>query len=663
LLQLISDTDGVAVCNKESARVHGWTYPLDDPSHTIGTELKAELPLNGTYTQCGFLKIGNLGTFFLDSIVGRAKLYFRDPVVYDLTDVRLQEKALGLTGFWGAQDSTDFRVKPTVLARQAFFDLKSDSPNPGDPNYATNHFIIDAFGPHIGTAVCPESMIGDPVPTAPDADKDGKVHGLRDCQDGDWLIDRDPDTIFIYEQFGFYSAIAPVIEAVAKHGREDLFVRLLKTLHRHWQSDKGTIQECDPAAPRTSVRSCAQDGLVRYEPLLIEIFRSDLLPALHDAVKTVKGLNVRRCTATSPSTHVCTASVDVNGLSVLAEAVRGLLDPDRAQAIGLSDRHGKTTARRNDGTENPQVTPIDLLTQALRAVDGAFGMYAAAHPADSQRQSAWRRARSQLLDQLFTVQGQGTNSSFANAAMTRIGIALIDVLRAQLLAHCPTSFAPSKDVCVWARKDITANASATLDGPLIAASIDLLEALRRDEAARTSLEAVLQYLSDPASPDSTAIANLATLHDVLPVLQNDEEMLALLHALGPALEPASVGADGKDRGGLVDAQAALLMRLVDRPLDGAGQEDCEREADPNSVLPVVLRNLTEPMIQGGRATQPPLGVIVDTIADVNRADPETSGKLAGPDYASICENVSDFLQNQERGLEQFYEIVWRATRK
>ena len=31
------------------------------------------------------------------------------------------------------------------------------------------------------------------------------------------------------------------------------------------------------------------------------------------------------------------------------------------------------------------------------------------------------------------------------------------------------------------------------------------------------------------------------------------------------------------------------------------------------------------------------------------------------DYANIADNVSDFLVNKERGLEQFYEIVRQGT--
>jgi hypothetical protein len=36
-------------------------------------------------------------------------------------------------------------------------------------------------------------------------------------------------------------------------------------------------------------------------------------------------------------------------------------------------------------------------------------------------------------------------------------------------------------------------------------------------------------------------------------------------------------------------------------------------------------------------------------------------KLQAQDYESIADNVSDFLLDQQRGLEQFYEVVRQGT--
>jgi hypothetical protein len=66
---------------------------------------------------------------------------------------------------------------------------------------------------------------------------------------------------------------------------------------------------------------------------------------------------------------------------------------------------------------------------------------------------------------------------------------------------------------------------------------------------------------------------------------------------------------------------------------------------------------------GGPKKQAPLEVIMDVIADVNRAMPDRADKLDAGDYANIADNVSDFLLNRERGLEQFYEIVRQGTKR
>jgi hypothetical protein len=80
------------------------------------------------------------------------------------------------------------------------------------------------------------------------------------------------------------------------------------------------------------------------------------------------------------------------------------------------------------------------------------------------------------------------------------------------------------------------------------------------------------------------------------------------------------------------------------------------------VLTAALGHLVTPMIgKDGQPGNTPLQMIMDVIGDVNRAAPERGDKFTPVDYASISDNVSDFLVNKERGLEQFYEIVRQGT--
>jgi len=49
------------------------------------------------------------------------------------------------------------------------------------------------------------------------------------------------------------------------------------------------------------------------------------------------------------------------------------------------------------------------------------------------------------------------------------------------------------------------------------------------------------------------------------------------------------------------------------------------------------------------------------ITDVNRASPDQTDKLKPNDYASIFDQVADFMLSPDHGLEQFYEIVRQGT--
>jgi hypothetical protein len=488
--QLIHDAHGVTTCNKEGAVVHAKGIPIAG---------SIDIPLIGTYKECEVFKIENLAKFYLDSIIGKANLYFRPNILRNgvlgigaATVATIEEssgigfKANETYGFWDATDAKTFHPRPHWLNRLVFFDLANDSPNQGDPNYTTSHFLADLQGPHIGTSACTERVIDDPVPTAPDASPDGKVHGLRDCQDGDWLQQRSARSIFAWEFLDFYKGMAPVIRAFAQHDKEDLLLDLLETVHRHWASDKGNADECK----LTDSTSCSKDGMVTYEPLLTEALATDMLSALHDLVPILDATTIKRCTATDPTTHACTRTEDANGIAVLATAARALVDPGYAASLGLKDRNGNSAGMRNDGTQNAQVTPVYLLTNALGAIDKAFDDHAKSHPDDKDRQTAWRLARSQMVDQFLAVSRTGGNASFKNAAVPKIAPLLIDVLRSQMLANCRTSYTPPYDRCAWARDQLTQKASNVVGGPIFASAMDLVDAVRKDDAARTQAEAL-----------------------------------------------------------------------------------------------------------------------------------------------------------------------------
>jgi hypothetical protein len=690
-LQAIHDTNGVTACNKQGAVVHAQGVPVfgavDIPAGPangtiISGILSAHYGSKTTFNECEVFKIDNLAVFYLDSIVGNASMYFRDdfirnggPFGIGAATVGLIEQSSGIgydannadtyngpdltkPGFWDTSGSKTFRPKPGWLDRLVFFDLANDSPTPSGPNYTTNHFLSDLQGADIGSSICPERVIPDPCAgsstcgDAIDIAPDQNVHGLRSCPDGDWLFQRDQDATFVWEDEGFFSAITPLVSAFANHGREDLFIALMEVLHEHWQSAQGaqtstgagecTLQLNPPA-------SCTKDGADSYEPLLAQIFASDMLTALHDLVKIMEGIQIPTCAAANPA---------------LANAAAALLDPDRAKAVGLKDRQGNVTAKRNDGTTNPQVTPIYLVLEALDEIDQAFAQYAQANPGDTQRQAQWRRARSQLVDQFLSVNGQNTpKQTFVDPAVPKILPVLLDAVRSQLAAHCPAG-SPS---CPWARADLTNAAAATIGGPTFAAIMDVLEAIRADTGGRTETEKLLSYLVDAASSNDALAELLGSAEDLIQVLRDDENLVPLYHVLASAAAPTTTDAQGNEHESLVDSFTALLARIAGRAYDASKNEICARELDPNGVLDVALAHLVTPMQRcdaGGQSCRPgetPLEVILDAIADVNRAAPGSPGKMAPADYANVANELSEFLLDGQRGLEQFYAIVRNGT--
>ncbi len=677
-VQALHDTNGVAACNKPGAIVHAAGIPIFNEL-SLPNDSNALVRLNygskQSFGECEIFKIDNISKFYVQALVGAANLYFRDPFLRDgflgigASTVDIIQKSSGLTGFYDPLDAKVFRPTPQWMSRLVFFDTKNDSPNPGDPNYHTNRFVKDLQEGAFGTVLCEPRDIQDPVPNAADAAPDKMIRGLRKCQPGQFFQDRDLDSTFVLENFGFQKAIAPVVKAFVNHKREDLFMVLMEIVYRHWHDDTVPPADCDLGYDANKQKTqCTKDGVVSYQPLVSEVLSSDVMLALHDITKLIAGLKIPKCTAIGPSNadpsapndHACTAVEEVDGLKFLAETTRAAVDPLRAKEVGLTDRHGNVTSRRNDGTTNPQVTPIYLILQALNAVDDQFTAYAAAHPDDADRQAKWKMARSQLVDQFFDVDGQNTpKASFKNVALAKIAPKLIDVMRSQLWAHCPDSFVPPYTPCKWAREEQASKLADTVAGPTFAAGVDLFDTVRKDEGARRELERMITYLLDSASTNEALASMLTSAADAVQAMGDDTNLLPIFKVLAVATAPSVKDAKGRVvQKSLADAQLSFLSRINGRAFDENKNEVCGRELDPNEVLQVAMSKLVTPMPgANGQLGESPLEVIMDIIADVNRASPGALDKLSGSDYGSISSNLFDFLMNKERGMEQFYEIV------
>ena len=353
--------------------------PGDPPPRTVNVCREGSAQLGSQpFQECAVFKIENLAKFYLDSIVGKATLNFRSDFLKSgilgigaaTVDLVEQSSQIGLNandtyGFWDDTSAKTFRPRPQFLNRLVFFDQTTHTSS-SDPLNMTQQFLASLNGPDIGSSVCPERTIQDPCLSSPDCqdatdiDPGGIIPGLRTCQDGDWLSQRDPDTIFVWEQFGFYQSITPLAHGVHQprarghlhHPDGDA----LPPLGRR-AGDGGRVHlSADPTAQYQRARRTASSRTSRSSSSSTP---ADILPALHDARAALQATH-------HPALHAIDASrtrarrTRLNGITVLAQRDAGAPRPEPGLAIGLVDRHGNVTGLRNDGTTNPQVTPIYL---------------------------------------------------------------------------------------------------------------------------------------------------------------------------------------------------------------------------------------------------------------------------------------------------------------
>jgi hypothetical protein len=213
-------------------------------------------------------------------------------------------------------------------------------------------------------------------------------------------------------------------------------------------------------------------------------------------------------------------------------------------------------------------------------------------------------------------------------------------------------------------------AAATIGGPFFSGAMDVLDAIRRDPAARGAQEDLLAYMADPDGQDAVgqkeALEELLTTgHDIMQLLSDDTNLVPVYRVFAAAFAAPPDHPDGRN---VVDSSTALLSRLAGHALDENGHEICSREVDPNGVIDIALAHLVTPIPMSGgdggsdQQVETPLEIIADTIADVNRASPsDTTHPLVSKDYGNISNEVNGFLTDPQRGLEQFYAIVRNAT--
>jgi len=665
ILQIIHDVNGVNACNKEGAKVKalGITVP-------------------GSYKECELFYFQNMGLFYLSSILGKADLKVRSGFLNLLLQIG---GVIGLDPDGVFEDGSGIdgmtrKPTPFGLNRLVFFGAQSTKFDPlfggtmpdrdtnwNGKNGKTNEFIsllVDA----VSTAACPERLVQVPGATASEPSQ----LWLADCSQAggdpnDVLRIRGKGTIFLWEKYEFYKSMRPLLKAFDDHGAGQVFLDSVEALYRHWPTEQHG-SECNnniPAGfsfadrpwqkyltdsdavahkvnPAYNGKWCGGSGGTRYEPVLAEAFAGDLIPALGELVKVLDDPNF--------VTDDRNGGAKKSGLDILHEMTVAMMDPDYASSVGMADRfNGKTAKWANGQLVKPQLTMFDLFADAMAKIDARLGP-------GSARFTRWKRARSKLVDQFLTVDGDGTNAAFRNQGFVKSVPVLIDVLREQINANCPDR-ETSPILCQWATHDLGQKAGESIGGPMFGTTMFLMDLINEDEEARRALEKHLRYLVQEASGSDALISMLASSVDMMQIMSDDMNMPAIYNAVATAAAPEANVEGKKPAPGAADRIVELLDALTAEPsVNGKAQPN---PYDPYRIQDRILANIVSPLDPNDPDSPAPIEIFLDTFAEVNRIDARAPREepLSPDDLAVVFGSARDFMTSKTRGMEQLYEIM------
>jgi len=657
-IDAIHQANKVKACNKQGAKVKA----------SLGA-INLTWPLFGSYDECELLSFENLATFYLDSVLplnhpkrsefkikaGELEALLNFLGIFTSKD-KLFEDSSGINGL-------TLKPEPRALNRLVFFGATSGQfPNMPDldpfvnaQNKKTNEFISSLIEP-VGTAVCTMTPLG-----------------TRKCDvQEDTLRLRGKNSLFLLERFGFYDYLRPLVvtfaDATCTPGcqkdaqgnflvdGEEMLVDLIDVMKRHWPGPDHGPECTETGDANSNPAYCSGAGLNTYEPIIIDAFTTDVVPALAELATAARDISKVTITRGPKAGQVW------SGADVLEAAAKVLFNKDYAKNVAMKDRRGNSTTTWSDGTPQDQVTGFTLFADAFHAMDLRFdnacgcdnktGQELAECQANydtcridaERRKGQWKRARSQIVDQFMGIEGTGANAKFANSGIPRALSASLRAFREQVNAHCPDR--EDGVTCTWAKSEMGQTVSDGLGGPMVAATVDLLEKIRQNEAARREVEKLLEYMLSSSSPGEALEGTLSSLADVLQVLLSDKEIEPILNAVSAAAEPENAsGAKGT-----LPATLQLLKALT------------SDQYDKYHVMDHVLPNLVTPM-NGGKGPTP-LEIIIDTVAEVDRLDASMPTAPQLPeDYEAIFRTTRDFLTSETRGLEQIYTIVQKRPRE
>lgn len=596
LFNIIADTNGMRICNKEGAKI---TVP---GICSIPIVSSSDL-CSRTYRECELFEIENVALFYLQSIA----------------------RARNAQGVLQPHGKAEFRLKTENMDTVTALAVKTV----GTDLILETLTGIDGMGQYPTTEALNRFMFLEELPsmliTVQDLPRDIDGELVYTAHRGSlysWEIPHPGMSCAADDPCVFYDAFRPIAQAFADHDQEKLLLDILTVLHRHWSSETCTDnQYSDPNAENFAYGS----NSVSYEPLIIWLLKeSDLYPSLRQLASVV--------------------SDTINDGIPFAESLGKTLDFVLNPVIGLTTRQGADEIYYSDKQTKVEggVPPIYLLVDSYNAMDEALDQ------GDEKTRTGWDEATEHLLNVFFTHDDE--NGGFKNKRVIPTLSLAIDLLIERIRRRSPDCSVSTEclhgGICQvngrcstrhhadltfgWFSNEMRGDIERAFNSPVVAASVDLISELHKDPAAEASLNRLLYYLVDEVEDEEVFASTLTALADIVQSLLADSDIVPLLHVLSDILVKEE---------GFIDKAVSFLKPAVER--------------DDKGALVRILKNSVIEQSPG----ESPLGTLYEIAKEMHRENPGETGPYMVEDYRRAFYEMADFVGNQKTGLVNFFTLI------
>jgi hypothetical protein len=643
-MSLIAALNGKKVCNKTGGFLKATTGIGDLYFPAFNGE---------GYKECELVEIPDALEIYTQAVVGKAKIAIKD----SFADLLAQFGSVtGISGSVGQIQETESQIKgftteptPRALARFLFAPRNEWVTNLFDPQKTNDGVNIIDYEPN---GLFPLEVFDEKTPF------NGSPSSFIEL--GVPLMDA-------FETKELRAATDPA--AGGKPALVDgyMFGNLLSVFHKHWPNRKSepcpevfddSNRGCNQSLDRNGKFYSPQTGLVSYEEILAHALDDqDLVNILHKAVLVLGNIKVAGADG-----------AEIDGITALANFLQRMVtvDPtikkwtgETSTKTNLCVEDGMGGCRDGVGAVIPQLAPIHVLADALKAMDDAF----AAEPND-ERIDAWHQGRSDLIDQLLETERTGSEGSYKYQLRDRTAYNIVHPalkwLGDRIEAHVKAGDQEAWAVGTADSPGLSDRLAKVLRHPITAGVVDLLDAFWPEKEASGEFTKVVAYMTDERN-ETTYRALLTAIADSMILLDRDPDLSPAIQFAGLVMSPnvfQAIEGNGAPNAEKSTAYAALeLTGGVVTTLNDPKQNEFKKEGEP-TALTKLLNNAV--LATGDERSA--LEVLLDAVADVNRIDEtaDTLTPLTAEEDRKVFGDVKLFLKDDksdQRSMERLYQVI------